>query len=63
MSDIEVYIHKIYQIDPNTGKLIRKNKKCQRCNVFMARHENPPRWACGKCGYTEFILPKKPSKR
>jgi small subunit ribosomal protein S27Ae len=52
-------IHKLYDIDYSTGKVKRKNKKCPRCNVFMARHNDPPRWACGKCGYTEFIPVKK----
>lgn len=36
------------------GKVIRKNKFCPRCGpgVFMADHGD--RWACGKCGYTEW---------
>ncbi len=36
------------------GKLIRTHKFCPRCGagVFLADH--PDRYACGKCGYTEF---------
>ncbi len=33
----------------------RTNKICAKCGagVFMGKHKN--RWACGKCGYTEYI--------
>jgi small subunit ribosomal protein S27Ae len=38
------------------GKIKLKNKKCPRCGSIMAHHLKPiERWACGKCGYTEFI--------
>ncbi|WP_297068646.1 30S ribosomal protein S27ae [Thermococcus sp.] len=35
-------------------KIKRKNRFCPRCGpgVFMADHGN--RWACGRCGYTEW---------
>jgi len=33
--------------------LIRKKKFCPKCEgAFMADHED--RFACGRCGYTEF---------
>ena len=42
------------------GKVKLKNKKCPRCGSVMAHHLKPiERWACGKCGYTEFISGKK----
>jgi small subunit ribosomal protein S27Ae len=36
------------------SKLSRLRRACPRCGrgVFMAEHED--RYACGKCGYTEF---------
>jgi len=36
------------------GVLKRIRKFCPRCGrgVYMAEH--PDRYACGKCGYTEF---------
>ncbi len=45
-------VWEFYQVDG--GSLVRKRKFCPRCGrgVFMAEH--PDRWACGKCGYTEF---------
>ncbi len=49
----------LYEYDYNTGKIKLKNKKCPRCGKVMARHENPPRWNCGGCGYTEYIREKK----
>ncbi len=40
-------------------KLSHRLKKCPRCGSFMANHKGPQqRWACGKCGYTEFIAAK-----
>jgi ubiquitin-small subunit ribosomal protein S27Ae len=35
-------------------KVLRAKKSCQKCGsgVFMAEHKN--RFACGKCGYTEW---------
>ena len=42
----------LYEVKDN--KLIRKNPECVRCShgVFMADHGD--RYACGKCGYTEW---------
>lgn len=38
------------------GKLVHNLKKCPRCGAFMAHHKGQrPRWACGSCGYTEYI--------
>ncbi|MBM1154361.1 30S ribosomal protein S27ae [archaeon] len=37
-------------------KLARINRKCPRCDSFMAFHRKPqPRWYCGKCHYTEWV--------
>jgi len=43
---------KIYKIEGDSIK--RTRPTCPRCGpgVFMAEHKN--RWACGKCGYTDF---------
>ncbi len=43
---------KLYKLDGKTAKRLRP--QCPRCGpgVFMAEHKN--RWACGKCGYTDF---------
>ncbi|MDI6643168.1 MAG: 30S ribosomal protein S27ae [Candidatus Hodarchaeaceae archaeon] len=43
---------KLYKLEGE--KLRRLRPQCPRCGpgVFMAEHEN--RWACGKCGYTDF---------
>ncbi|MGQ9759105.1 MAG: 30S ribosomal protein S27ae [Candidatus Methanomethylicaceae archaeon] len=47
---------KIYELDYAQGIIKTKNKTCSRCGRFMAKHTKPtPRWACGYCGYTEFI--------
>lgn len=41
------------------GKLKRKNHVCPKCGpgVFMGNHKT--RWACGKCGYTEYVREAK----
>lgn len=44
-----------YEVDYQTGKVTFKNKRCPRCKKTMARHDNPSRWACGGCGYMEYI--------
>jgi small subunit ribosomal protein S27Ae len=43
---------KFYKVEGK--KLKRLGQTCPRCGpaVFMADHGN--RWACGRCGYTEF---------
>ena len=46
-------IHTYYSI--KGGKLVRSLKKCPRCGAFMAHHKDRGRWACGSCGYTEYI--------
>lgn len=54
------HVHKLYEYDYETGKIKLKNKKCPRCNSIMAYHKKPiERWACGKCGYTEFIVERR----
>ncbi|MEM3737559.1 MAG: 30S ribosomal protein S27ae [Candidatus Bathyarchaeia archaeon] len=45
----------IYEYDYKSGKIVLKGKKCPRCDKLMARHQAPPRWSCGGCGYTEYI--------
>ena len=49
--------YKYYKIED--GKVVRLKKTCPRCGpgVFMAEHLN--RYACGRCGYTEWKKPEK----
>jgi len=47
-----------YNYDYKSGKVSLKNKKCPRCDKIMAQHQNPQRWSCGGCGYTEYIRQK-----
>ncbi|MCL5788404.1 MAG: 30S ribosomal protein S27ae [Candidatus Marsarchaeota archaeon] len=36
------------------------NKKCPRCGSYMAHHKTSlNRWACGQCGYTEYLKSAK----
>ena len=42
-------VSKVYETGPGRIKLL--NKKCPKCNVFLANHKD--RWTCGKCGYME----------
>ncbi len=50
-------IWKLYEV--KDGKIIRKNKICPVCGsgTFLANHGD--RLSCGKCGYTEYLKPKK----
>lgn len=48
-------VWRLYEYDYKTGKITLKNKKCPRCGKITAHHHNPERWACGACGYTEYI--------
>ncbi|RZN70663.1 MAG: 30S ribosomal protein S27ae [Candidatus Methanolliviera hydrocarbonicum] len=45
-------INKFYKV--KDGKIEGIGKICPRCGegVFLAEHKD--RFACGKCGYTEF---------
>ncbi|MFQ5870655.1 MAG: 30S ribosomal protein S27ae, partial [Candidatus Geothermarchaeales archaeon] len=45
-------VWQFYEVKGET--LTRKRKSCPRCGrgTFMAAHQD--RFACGKCGYTEF---------
>ncbi len=45
-------VSKFYKIE--NGKLVRLRKFCPVCGpgVFLAEHSD--RWACGRCGYTEW---------
>ncbi len=46
----------LYEVDYAAGTVKPKNKKCSRCGRTMAKHSKPTaRWACGYCGFTEFI--------
>lgn len=50
----EKQIHSYYELKGE--KIIRKLKKCPRCDSFMALHKSPiKRWACGRCSYTQYI--------
>jgi len=47
-------IYTYYEI--KEGRLVRRLRKCPRCGSFMAHHRgSQERWACGSCGYTEFV--------
>ena len=35
-------------------KIVRKKRFCPRCGPGMFLAEHKDRYACGKCGYTEF---------
>ncbi len=45
--------HKLYKVDKK-GVITRNRRECPRCEkgTFMAEHFD--RFACGRCGYTEF---------
>lgn len=45
--------HNIYKVD-KSGKVSTAKRSCPRCEkgTFMAEHFD--RFACGRCGYTEF---------
>lgn len=59
----EVGVWKLYEYDYKTGKITLRNRKCPRCGKIMANHKSAiERWACGECGYTEYIGKKKSSK-
>ncbi|UCH03926.1 MAG: 30S ribosomal protein S27ae [Candidatus Thorarchaeota archaeon] len=46
--------NKLYKVDPKTGEVATLKRTCPRCEkgTFMAEHFD--RFACGRCGYTEF---------
>ncbi|MFW9886320.1 MAG: 30S ribosomal protein S27ae [Promethearchaeota archaeon] len=46
--------HKMYKVDSKTGKVTPNKRTCPRCEkgTYMAEHFD--RFACGRCGYTEF---------
>ncbi|MFW9909529.1 MAG: 30S ribosomal protein S27ae [Candidatus Thorarchaeota archaeon] len=45
--------HTMYKVD-KSGKTTGVKRACPRCEkgTFMAEHFN--RYACGRCGYSEF---------
>ncbi len=45
--------YKLYKVDKD-GKVTPLRKQCPRCEkgTYMAEHFD--RFACGRCGYTEF---------
>ena len=45
--------HKMYKVSKD-GKVSALKRQCPRCEkgTYMAEHYN--RFACGRCGYTEF---------
>jgi small subunit ribosomal protein S27Ae len=45
----------LYEYDYKAGTIKGKNKKCPRCGKTMAMHKDPARWACGGCGYSEYL--------
>ena len=56
----EVQVYKFYKVDKD--KVTRNKRECLKCGkgVFMAEHKD--RFACGKCGYTEFVRKEQPKK-
>lgn len=49
------FMSKKYELyDVVDGKIVRKNPECVRCShgIFMADHGD--RYACGRCGYTQW---------
>ena len=52
MAKVKARKTKIYKLEGEKLRRLRPN--CLRCGpgIFMAEHAN--RWACGKCGYTDF---------
>ncbi|MEM3671180.1 MAG: 30S ribosomal protein S27ae [Thermoprotei archaeon] len=52
--------HKQYEVDYKTMTLKTLNKSCPRCGSHMAHHkQGVNRWACGRCGYTEYMKSAK----
>lgn len=45
---------KKYSLYTISGDIVKRSKMCLKCGagIFMANHKD--RYACGKCGYTEF---------
>lgn len=53
-SAVKAVVRTYYEVSGEQVKL--KNKKCPRCGSVMAHHMKPrERWACGKCGMTEYL--------
>ncbi|MHA1961158.1 MAG: 30S ribosomal protein S27ae [Candidatus Thorarchaeota archaeon] len=50
--------HKAYKVD-KSGQVTTARRTCPRCEkgTFMAEHFD--RFACGRCGYTEFKRKEK----
>lgn len=46
--------HKMYKVNSKTGEVTSVKRACPRCEkgTYMAEHSD--RFACGRCGYTEF---------
>ncbi len=59
MSESKRFRSSMYEIDPSTGSIRLKNKKCPRCGSIMGYYKaGGERWYCGKCRYTEFVVGK-----
>jgi small subunit ribosomal protein S27Ae len=50
--------HNMYKVD-KSGKVTPTKRACPRCEkgTYMAEHFD--RFACGRCGYTEFKRKEK----
>ncbi len=53
-------INKLYEVKGD--KIVRLRRSCPRCGegVFLGEHRD--RYACGRCGYTEFKHEKEAKK-
>ena len=45
----------------NKWNMVKEGRKaCPKCGagVYLGKHNNPARYHCGKCSYTEFVSNK-----
>ena len=55
--EVKARAHTWYEVDYNTGTIKFLRRFCPRCGSVMAYHKVPvPRWHCGKCNYTIFVV-------
>ncbi len=45
-------VNKFYEVSGDKAKKVRQS--CPRCGPGVVLGEHKNRFACGKCGYTEF---------
>lgn len=48
--------HKLYEVDPGTGRIKLKRRICPKCGRVMGYYAEPsPRWYCGYCHHVEYV--------